>query len=175
MSDIAQALAKAKQRAGASATPFQTPGVPVSAPVPRNPASEAALRKAKVRQRFWWLLSLIALPLTGFVIWMQINAAQAENLIAAQARAELPATTAGEPSLASFPSTTDPLLDAQRSLQVAELSISAVMPGDPARIVVAGRIIREGELVDGGFTFIGISEGVLRFSDATGAVYSRRL
>jgi hypothetical protein len=35
-------------------------------------------------------------------------------------------------------------------------------------------VIRAGETLDGGLTFVGIVEGQLHFTDAAGALYARR-
>jgi len=180
MSEIAQALAKAKERTGQTAAPFLGAGASVPPfAADRSAASAAALRQAKNRQRFWLIVGLIALPLTGFVVWTQVRS------LAAPPPAAAPHTPNGEPaagspsSIAPSPSGSPlparaPTPRPELTQAVANLAISAVTPGDPARIVVAGRVIRAGQSVEGGLTFAGIVDGQLQFTDAAGALYTRR-
>lgn len=180
MSEIAQALAKAKERTGQTAAPFL--GAGPSAPpfaADRSAASTTALRQARNRQRFWLIVGLVALPLTGFIVWTQLRGlaapppASAPHKTNGELAAGSPPPTSPAGSAASLPARA-PTPRPELTQAVANLAISAVTPGDPARIVVAGRVIRAGQNVDGGLTFAGIVDGHLHFTDAAGALYTRR-
>lgn len=189
MSQIAQALAKAKERTGQTAAPFLAAGT--SAPVipgDRATASATALRQAKNRQRFWVLMVVVTLPLTALVVWYQLRATAivdkdipipSLSLGSQTGRQEplaTPQATPVKPSEQPAPPPPKPAASPRAELNqaVANLSISAVIPGDPAKIMVGGRVIRAGEALDGGLTFVGISDGLLNFTDPAGAIYTRR-
>jgi hypothetical protein len=182
MSQIAQALAKAKERTGQTAAPFLAPGS--TAPVPlvdRAAVSATALKQAKNRQRFWLLLALVTLPLTAFVVWFQlrgtVNADIALPSVNFPANQPTPAPMQAEPvKQADLPPRPKPTAvpRAELAQAVANLAITAVTPGDPAKMMLGGRVIRAGETLDSGLTFIGIVDGQLQFTDAAGALYSRR-
>ena len=183
MSQIAQALAKAKERTGHTTAPFATAGGVPGAPTTQGTATTEALRQAKNRLRFWLVVALVTLPLTGFVVWIQIRtlapvettagssttvAPSAETSSASNAPATVPAKAAPPPPV----KVVAPRPEIAQA--VTNLAISAAMPGDPARIVLAGRVVRAGEVIEGGLTFVGIVDGHLQFNDAAGAVYTRR-
>ena len=186
MSQIAQALAKAKERTGHTSVPFPSSGGSLPPFQADRVATAAAIRKAKARQGFWLILALVALPLTGFVVWTQVRALSAGSPAPTATVAQ--STTAAKPTEAATTAPTDqdtaaaknttavaaPVFRAESAQAVQALPISAVMPGDPARIMLAGRVVRAGEAVEGGFVFAGIAEGELRFTDARGTVYTRR-
>lgn len=182
MSQIAHALAKAKERTGQTTVPFL--GAGSSQPTldaARAAASAAALRRAKTRQRFWLILALVALPLTGFIFWTQIGSpnvslpSSGAPAPTAQETASVAPTPAASVSSSPGPSSTrkDPALRLELIQAVKALPISAVMPGDPARIMLAGKIVRAGETVGEGLVFSGLADGQLRFTDTQGAVYTR--
>lgn len=190
MSDIAQALAKAKARTGHTVTPFTAAGT-LSPPraTPHGTSSAAALRRAKTRQRFWMILGVIALPLTGFVLWSQLGApavatpaplhvADQTDTVAAAPFSSPPAAIMAKPPRAAARPTaaTEINEEARRRVArlVADLPISAVMPGEPPRIMLSGRVVRAGEAADKDLVFLGVSEGLLQFADASGTIYSRR-
>ena len=173
MSQIAQALAKAKERTGQTTAPFAIPGA--SAP-PFGPDRAAALKQAKRRQRFWIILGLVLIPLTSFVVWIQVRGMLAPSppdapaKLSARAQETAPAQMAAPVEPSKAPAAPRPeLIQA-----VANLAISAVTPGDPAKIVLGGRVVRAGQSLDGGLTFVGIVDGQLHFTDAAGALYTRR-
>lgn len=188
MSQIAQALAKAKERTGQTTAPFLVPGAAIPAiEAERAAASAAAIRSAKIRQRFWGAIIAVALPLTAFVVWTQFRSASKPGSDSGRAPS---GETAGEGTAhgaAAHTTTTGaqtkhggeaPGAGAQRLeviQQVNSLAISAVMPGDPPRIMLAGRVVRAGQLIEGagGLTFTGIADGALRFTDSNGVVYTR--
>lgn len=184
MSQIAHALAKAKERTGHTTAPFMVSGgslPPFDAA--RSAASALALRKAKNRQRFWIILGVVALPLTGFVVWSQIRSAPEPVAVSTpthesgRAEAVVAGATSSSAKTASSSSPSGASVAVQRSevvQAVNSLPISAVMPGDPARIMLAGRVVRAGQAIDGGLTFSGLADGELRFTDAAGVVYTRR-
>lgn len=176
MSHIAQALAKAKERTGHTTAPFMTPGGVLPPPgMDRSAASAAAIRQAQKRQRFWLVLALVSLPLTAFIFWTQARSLFASKPPAdttvpvAKPVAAAPATTPAVPVPVVAPVPRPEIAQA-----VSSLAISAVMPGDPVRIMLAGRVIRAGQSIDGGLTFRGIADGQLQFTDASGALYTRR-
>ena len=173
MSQIAQALAKAKERTGQTTAPFAIPGA--SAP-PFAPDRTAALKQAKRRQRFWVILGSVLIPLTCFIVWIQVRGTfappppDAPATLPSRAQETAPAQMAAPVELSKAPPTPRPeLIQA-----VANLAISAVTPGDPAKIMVGGRVVRAGQPLDGGLTFVGIVDGQLHFTDAAGALYTRR-
>lgn len=194
MSQIAQALAKAKERTGHTNAPFMTPGSAAArnASADSAAASAAAIRKARNTQRFWLILGCVCLPLTGFVLWSQLkkDAAPAPVPAATILPASVSApsvdptsakTSAGGVAPSSVkpavrPAATPTPASGQRpeliSL-VASLPVSAVMPGDPPRIMLAGRVVRAGQVAEGELTFSGIGDGQIRFTDAKGVVYTR--
>jgi pyruvate/2-oxoglutarate dehydrogenase complex dihydrolipoamide acyltransferase (E2) component len=185
MSDIAQALAKAKERTGHTTAPFLASGVGPSPAGARPTASEIALRKARARQRFWVTLVIIALPLTGFVLWMRLGDEDAASKAAAgpvPAGAESvvashpPATAEPARPAPSGPPAVNPAAtpDVRLIAAVNELSISAVIPGNPTRIMLSGRVVRAGDVAEGELVFVGIADGMLQFSDSRGALYTRR-
>jgi hypothetical protein len=180
MSQIAQALAKAKERTGQTAAPFLAPGAPAPvSPAERATVSATALRQAKNRQRFWMILGLVTLPLTGFIVWSQLRESMKPD---DSAPSGIVATSgpSSQPSVAPVRQSDAPppvKVVAPRpelAQAVANLAISAVTPGDPAKMVLGGRVVRAGQTLDGGLTFVGIVDGQLQFTDATGAVYLRR-
>ena len=182
MSQIAQALAKAKERTGQTAAPFLAPGSPAPIlPVDRAAVSATALKQAKNRQRFWLLLAMVTLPLTGFVVWFQLRETVKVDIampsVSLPAGQQTPALVQTEPAKqADLPPRPKPTAAprAETTQAVANLAITMVTPGDPAKMMLDGRIIRAGETLESGLTFVGIVDGQLQFSDAAGALYSRR-
>lgn len=172
MSHIAQALAKAKERTGHTTAPFMTPGGVLP---PSATDRSAAIRQAQKRQRFWLILALVSLPITGFIFWTQARSLFASKpptdtaVPVAKPVAAAPATAPAVPVPVIAPVPRPEIAQA-----VSSLAISAVMPGDPVRIMLAGRVVRAGQSIDGGLTFRGISDGQLQFTDANGALYTRR-
>jgi hypothetical protein len=177
MSQIAQALAKAKERAAQTTAPFLQSGAGPSA------ASAATLRKAKNTRVFWRVLVGVALPLTAFILWTRLAPKGAAHKVGELATAH--STDLGS-SHKSAPSGTTPGVSTAQShanaapprpelmAAVAALPISAVIPGDPARILLEGRVVRAGEVVEGQLVFADIVDDQLRFTDARGAIYTRR-
>ena len=191
MSQIAHALAKAKERTGHTTAPFMIPGT-VPPPAPADTARATAIRKARNTQRFWLILGVVAIPLIAAVIWMRLreiapnpSAGDANvALIASSESASSPSVSGGSgfertspgsaPKSGTSAKTPAPVAPRTELIQlVAALPISAVMPGEPPRIMLAGRVVRAGQLAEGELTFAGIADGQLRFTDAKGAVYTR--
>lgn len=186
MSQIAQALAKAKERTGHTTAPFMTPGSTPGHPVASNGAATAAAKpKTRNPQIFWLIVGCVSLPLTGFVLWSQLGneapasapalppsaSAEGSTTPAKNAPAPSSAKPAPRPSVATSGAT--PTQRPEIAALVASLPISAVMPGDPPRIMLSGRVVRVGQIVDGELTFAGIADSQLRFTDAKGVVYTR--
>ncbi len=192
MSDIAQALAKAKARTGHTASPFLTAEATLAQRAAQAAHSATALRRARARQRFWLIWSAFALPLTGFVVWMQLRSpASADSAPVAQLANDSVAVIAQAsalPASASTPSTPQSVTPSRQAAatpvneearrrvaqMVADLPISAVMPGEPSRIMLSGRVVRAGETAEKDLVFLGVAEGQLQFADASGGTYSRR-
>jgi|GEM_PF-6845027 hypothetical protein len=192
MSQIAQALAKAKERTGRTTVPFMVPNASTEAyEAERAAAAAAALRRSRMRQRVWIAIIAVAFPLTAFVVWMRLSdelpplpdslpfshteTSGAFGIAAGGGgnAASAPVVSAAEPArgVASTPAA----VQRPELIQlVADLAISAVTPGDPPRIMLAGRIVRAGQAIDGGLVFTGIADGMLQFTDANGVVYTRR-
>lgn len=185
MSQIAQALAKAKERTGHTTAPFMVPGAAVpNHDSARAAAVAAALRRAQIRQRFWIAVVVVALPLTGFICWTQMRPstvplAKSPHVPAPPAAgagssaAVVEPAVGGSRSASSQSTSAAPAQSLEVIRQVNDLAISAVMPGDPARIMLAGRVVRAGQAIDSGLVFSGIVDGVLQFADTKGAVYTR--
>jgi hypothetical protein len=171
MSDIIQALAKAKERAGHPSPPFAAPG---SSQVPTNRAF--ILGRARNTRRFWIILACVSLPLTAFVLWMRL----------AEFGISIPSFTRPATHISSSPSSSassgsrpapvvvEPLQDPTLAQTVARLPISAVLRGNPPRIMLGSKVVRVGELAEGELVFAGMVEDQLKFTDARGAVYLRR-
>ncbi len=196
MSEIANALAKAKERTGQTSAPFMVPGAaPVAIPPARAAAAAAAIRKARRTQRFWIILIAITLPATGLLVWSRLRpeTAPEDALLKSESSAISPdpasgssnhslgshgqsgaAASAAAQTLTSASSPPTPAPRPDLITRVTSLSVTAVMPGDPPRIVIAGRIIRQGQALDADLTFSNVSDGQIIFTDARGAIYSRR-
>jgi hypothetical protein len=189
MSEIANALAKAKERTGQTSAPFLVPGAgPAFMDPARAAAAAAAIKKARRTQRFWFILIALSLPATAYLVWSRLRP-ETEPVVASadmtpadiQDLGTSPSTasTTGQnaptsPTHSLVPAAPLPNPRADLITRVSALSVTAVMPGDPHRIVIAGRIIRQGQPLDADLTFANISNGQIVFNDARGAVYSRR-
>lgn len=192
-SEIANALAKARERIGQP--PDLAGGVPAPGPAAQNSRAAASihlLRRAQNSRRFWVILVTLALPATCYILWLRIQEAKrnaaapepADTSVPAEVRhAVLPpapvypsaapaAAAAALVPAADLAETTN--LKPELMIVVANWTITAVMPGTPARIVIANRVIRAGEPVDEHLTFLGIANGQLYFSDKDRAIYGRR-
>lgn len=190
MSDIAQALAKAKERVGHTTAPFLAGKAVPSMPAV-SPEREAAIRKARRTQRFWLTLICVALPLTAFVLWSNLSRAPSVTVPmalsdGASPGASVQATTETARPAASGPTpvptaassvttaTASPSLRPDIAATVASLVVSATLSGENPRVVIAGKSYRVGDTVQGEIRFVGIADGQLRFADSRGAVYVRR-
>lgn len=199
MSKIAEALAKAKERTGHTTAPFMS-GAPV-APALMSEKKAAALRKARRVQRFWLVLSSVALVLTVVIIWTRLDEAKqggvpepaagaataasgeraptanpagpsrVELVTEAPVAVVLPAE-GGETAGANGSAGAAPKVELQA--EVNALVFTAVMPGERPRVMYKGRIVGVGERVEGELVFAGIHDGRLVFNDARGAIYTRR-
>ncbi len=190
MSDIAQALAKAKERVGHTTAPFlAVKAVPVAAAV--SPERVAAIRKARRTQRFWLTLICVALPLTAFFLWSNLTPSPSVSAPAAltvgtaprvtgQATPEVARSVAGAvppaPTVAntSQVSSASPALRPEIAATVAGFVVSATLAGENPRVVIGGKSYRAGDTIQGEIRFVGIADGQLRFADSRGAVYVRR-
>jgi len=173
-SEIAKALAKAKEHIGH----------------PSN-LETAAFRQSKLAakntKRFWIILTALAFPATAILLWTRLGSPSVASVHPAEPAAVQPAPSeVTHPPAASvtpppevvLPPSTELAESGDRKPElinvIASWTISAVIQGTPARIVVNNRIIRVGEAVDDQLTFIGISKGNLFFMDQNSATYCRR-
>ena len=196
MSEIANALAKAKERTGQTSAPFMVPGAASVAIDPaRAAAAAAAIRKARRTQRFWFFLIAITLPATAVLVWTRLrpnptseitlpdsglspastNSDAGSSSNTAENISQSPGTTATtSQAQGTTPTSHTPAPRPDLMTRVTALSVTAVMPGEPPRIVIAGRIIRPGQALDADLTFSTVSNGQIVFTDSRGAIYSRR-
>lgn len=175
MSNIAEALAKAKERTGTTSAPFLLPNVarPV-API----KNDAVLRKARIHHGFWVALLSLALVGTAFVIREKLNSVEAYGPgdTAAQT-AGVPQENhgTGSPTAVSTPVARDlPATREDLYRTVNELVFTAVLPGEKPRLLYQGRIINIGEAVEGQLVFAGTHDGLIEFTDRRGARYTLR-
>lgn len=196
MSKIAEALAKAKERTGHTAAPFMTGSTALPAEVLAK--KQAALRRARRLQRFWLVLSSVALVLTGFILWTEfsdedfaggrgapaagvqvsepaqhspVQSSRIELVTEAPVPVVLPTETSEVPESGEGAGPA-PRLELQT--MVNGFVFTAVMPGERPRLMFNGRIVGVGERVAGELVFAGIHDGRLVFNDAQGAIYLRR-
>jgi hypothetical protein len=172
-------------------------GSPVAAPE-LAAKKEAALLRARCIQRFWLVLSSVALVLTAIIIWTRLDdmkkegAPQPAGGVQAAPAAGEPVRTPVAPSRVELVSEVpvavvlppdDPAAQglsasaeprAEVQAEVNALVFTAVMPGDRPRLMYKGRIVWAGDRVEGELVFAGIHDGRLVFNDARGAIYLRR-
>lgn len=200
MSKIAEALAKAKERTGHTTAPFMS-GAPVASPE-AVAKKEAAFRRARRIQRFWLVLSSVALVLTALIIWTRLDEMKIVRVGEAEDGAAGISDVRGAASVANpvGPSRVElvneapvavvlppgngeatganalagPAPKAELQAAVNALVFTAVMPGERPRLMYKGRIVGAGERVEGELVFAGIHDGRLVFNDANGAIYLRR-
>lgn len=100
MSEIAEALAKAKQRTGHTSAEFLMGASAEARALAEKKA--ALLRRARMRQRFWLVLSSVALVLTALLIGYRIfEIREADAAAAASAPAAAPAAVPAPAQVAS--------------------------------------------------------------------------
>jgi hypothetical protein len=187
MNDIANALAAARERTGQ--TGASCPAVSTAAATSPQSMQRRGLSLHLVAALG---LGLVAVAVIGGRSWL----ARASVTVAPGAEAVvLPAGAGGQanvPALASRPQVRTPPLSnaplgepglsavarAEQRAEIAEwvaaLPVSAVLPGTTPRVLLEGRIVQAGEVVQGELTFTGVQDGVLVFTDARGALYTRR-
>ncbi len=95
-----------------------------------------------------------------------------------------PPRTAARPTPSPAPVATPATADAPPAAPAAPrveiqnavnaLVITAVLPGERPRLMYRGRIVAIGEPVAENLVFAGVRDGLLLFTDARGASYSRR-
>jgi hypothetical protein len=171
MSQIAHALAKAKEHTTA---PFAVPGAPGQAVKP------GVAPKIKNTQRTWVVLLSFVIVFGGLSMWYSgrfklepegvgAGASAAPGVANPGSGAEM-----GTGSAASNPVNLEPVPHPEVQDRINALVISAVMPGQQPRIVLQGRVIAAGQPIDGTLVFSGIKDDRLLFTDTEGAVYARR-
>jgi hypothetical protein len=169
MSQIAQALAKAKERTGLTTAPFAAPGQPVK---------PAAPVKVKNTQRIWVALLSVVIVVGGLSFWYSGRYSLETEPVISDARPDpspVAKTTSGNSTTGSTnPAVTD--LQPRPEIQdiINSLAISAVMPGQQPRIMLQGRVVSVGQPVDGTIIFSGIKSERLVFTDEEGITYLRR-
>lgn len=168
MSQIAHALAKAKERTGLTTAPFAAPG---------QPGKPAAPVKVKNTQRIWVALLSVVIVVGGLSIWYSGRLSVEPESVATSPRPVVNTT----PKPGSGNSTASPgpvVIEAQARPEIQDtinaLVISAVMPGQQPRIILQGRVVNVGQPVDGTIIFSGIKADRLVFTDEEGATYLRR-
>lgn len=161
---------------------------------------EAALRRARWIQRFWLVLSSVALVLTAIIIWTRLDemkvvgaAKSADAEAASSGTASAPATPSRPPSRVEvveapvavvLPVENDGAAGkgangiaaprAELQAAVNALVFTAVMPGERPRVMYKGHIVGVGQRLEGELVFAGIHDGRLVFNDANGAIYLLR-
>ncbi|MCU0792854.1 MAG: hypothetical protein MUE42_08405 [Opitutaceae bacterium] len=165
MSRIAEALAKAKERAGPTTAPFMANTNATDA--------EKQLARARRHQRFWvTLLSLAAIG-ASVLIWQRLDNPSAESAPAAPA-ASSQASTPVPVALPSAPQAVDGAPDPATARIVQALAITAVQTGERPRLLLQGRLVGLGETVAPGLIFSGLRDHHVLITDTRGAVYERK-
>lgn len=171
------------------------PGGPVDPPQPDK------LRRARNKQRMWLTLLTIAAIITGFLLWKRLSemGSPSDSPGTTSTSVAAPEATPPGPAAPSGPAASNPPPPAPGAVAVRpatqppppaanpsavprvdtydlvnNLSITAVLPGERARLSYKGRIINVGEVIDHDLVFAGIRDGRLVFLDARGATYTRR-
>jgi hypothetical protein len=173
MSPIAQALAKAKEHTPA---PFAVPGEHghIAKPVAAPPI--------KSTQRTWVILLSFAVVFGGLSLWLsgryklEPDAGNAGVSSTPDGSDAMTGTAAAATDTSSpDPVNSGPVANPEVQEAINALVLSAVMPGQPPRIMLQGRVVAGGQPIDGTLlVFIGIKGDRLIFTDADGAVYTRR-
>jgi hypothetical protein len=164
MSQIANALHKAKERTGLTSAPFMVPG---HAPVIVVPP------KVKNVQHIWILLLSVVIVFGGLSMWYsgRFNLSGTDST-------PPPATnqnqTTGSGTEKPTKPDTEPVSKSETQDIVNSLVISAVMPGSTPRIMMKGHVVSVGQEAESGLTFAGIQGDKLMFTDSGGATYTRR-
>lgn len=168
MSQIAHALAKAKERTGLTTAPFAAPG---------QTGKPVAPVKVKNTQRIWVALLSIVIVVGGLSIWYSGRLSLEPEPAVTTPR---PATSStAKPAVGNSTASPGPVvIEAQARPEIQDtinaLVISAVMPGQQPRIILQGRVVNVGQPVDGTIIFSGIKADRLVFTDEEGATYLRR-
>lgn len=192
MSDIANALAKARAHTGYTAAPFVTAA--------RKPMASAPAAKSTRNWHIYRLVGATALvACTAIVLGMKLKRSTPPANQAATGAAPtieqgpaivghgtlsypaatlqvppagaLPAGPAHVPTLASNSGAAPRPEVANR---VSGLPITAVMPGAEPRFLLDGQVVHAGTKVDAELVFEGLQDGMLVFRDTRGARYGRR-
>lgn len=175
MSQIATALAKAKDRPGTQA-PFM-----VGANAGRSAAAVAAKKRFSANI-IWGIVLALSVGTAGTVYWMSRQADDAA--VAEPAAPAASAVAALEPMSANggivAPGTpTTPAAALARMTRnesaVRQLSISAVLPGEQPRIMANGKVYHVGDIIlPPEISFAGTDNGQLVFTDTSGNRFTRR-
>jgi hypothetical protein len=169
MSRIAEALAKAKERAGPTTAPFLANSA--------APDAASQLARARRHQRFWVTLLSLAAVGAGVLIWQRLDDVPVSSAThasasapAAHSSASAPEPVAPPPSERLAPGEPDPAT----ARIVLALPISAVQTGERPRLILQGRLVGIGEPVAPGLIFTGLRNQHVLITDANGAVYERK-
>jgi len=167
MSQIAQALLKAKEHTGLTAAPFARKGqVPVPVVVPPQ---------VKNTQRIWTISLSVVIILGVSTAWFSYRVNNAPE-VTSEVNAPLANSALKEPANQADPAKVTGVMKPQTETQdlVNALVISAVMPGEVPRVMIQGSVFRAGQVVEGSLKFTGIKDDVMIFTDSNGVNYTRR-
>jgi hypothetical protein len=171
MSQIAQALAKAKEHTTA---PFAAPGSHAHA------GKAVVAPKIKNTQRIWVVLLSFVIVFGGLSMWYSGRTKlepEGVDAVANAGQGDANAMTgagAGASASGSSARNLEPVARQDVQDAINALVISAVMPGQQPRIMLQGRVIEIGQPIDGTIVFSGIRADHLFFTDTVGVVYTRR-
>lgn len=173
MSQIANALAKAKERPGTQA-PF------MSGATTRPDATAVAARKRFSANIIWAVVLAGSIGTAGAVFWMSRKTEASAATVAAVSVPDVIAPVAGTNAgviAAGTPTTPAAALArmTRNESAVRQLSISAVLPGEQPRIMANGRVYYVGDIIlPPEISFAGTDNGQLVFTDLAGNRFIRR-
>ncbi len=173
MSQIATALAKAKERPGTQA-PFMT-GAPA-----RPSAAAVAAKKRFSANIVWGIVLACSIGTAGTVFWMSRNTKEVAVASApSQVSDVIAPVSAPSPGVIAAGTPTTPAAALARMTRnesaVRQLSISAVLPGEQPRIMANGRVYHVGDIIlPPEISFAGTDNGQLVFTDLAGNRFTRR-
>lgn len=175
MSQIATALAKAKERPGTQA-PFM-----VGANAGRS-ATAVAAKKRFSANIIWAIVLACSVGTAGTVYWMSRQTDETATAKSADPEAHAMPTTGPAPANGTSVAPGTPTTPAaalarmtRNESAVRQLSISAVLPGEQPRIMANGKVYHVGDIIlPPEISFAGTDNGQLVFTDIAGNRFTRR-